>query len=98
MLVSGAEDGFIKIWDMHQFKISSSFKVGTRESSFPISLAIKADRAGSLAGVVVGLYNKTVKYFSVDSNDSNNPANWKFIMACKTTIESYHPLKMKFFN
>ena len=46
----------------------------------------------------MGLLNKTVKYYSVDYNDSINPSSWIVKQKHKTSIENFKPAKIIFLN
>lgn len=73
ILISGSEDGQIQLWDMVLFKLIKSIKVGTPQASFPISIGIRScDRQIETIGIAVGLLNKTVKYFRIDTNQQQN--------------------------
>ena len=76
VLISGAEDGTLIMYDLVQFKVIKSFKLGSPQSSYPICVGVQRHETYNvLCGFAVGLLNKTVKYFKVDQNQSNNPVN-----------------------
>ena len=53
--------------DLAQFKPIRQFKLGTAQSSYPVSLGLQRHHnLNALTGIAVGLLNKTVKYFKVD--------------------------------
>jgi WD40 repeat protein len=76
LLISGSADGTLKFWDLKQQQLTKSVKVGTSEASYPLCLAINKGSVNE--GFAVGLLNKTVKFFTIDSNQSNNPMNWEY--------------------
>ena len=60
-------DGTVKLWDMTNFRLASSHKVGTSEASYPLSIALDV-RDRIVFGFAVGLLNKTIKYFEIDQS------------------------------
>lgn len=67
VLLSGAEDGNIIMYDMAQFKQIRAFKVGTPQSSYPVCIGVQRHESHNLLrGFAVGLLNKTIRYYSVD--------------------------------
>lgn len=76
-----------------------SFKLGTPQASYPVCLGVQRhENYNYLSGIAVGLLNKTVKYFKVDQNSSNNPVNWTVNESHKTPIENYKPVQILFLN
>jgi WD40 repeat protein len=58
ILLSGAEDGTLKIWDMQTYKLLKTLKVGTSEASYSLCVSLNLS-----LGFAVGLLNKTVKFY-----------------------------------
>ena len=71
-------------------------KVGTSEASYPLCVAINKGSVNE--GFAVGLLNKTVKFFTIDSNQSNNPMNWEYSQLEQTSIENFKPSFIEFYN
>ena len=68
--------------------------MGTSEASYPVCIALK--KTASQEGFAVGLLNKTIKYYSIDSNESNNPLNWEYKLVESTTIDNFLPRFIEF--
>ena len=92
ILISGAEDGTLKIWDFQTYKLIKTLKVGTSEASYPLCVSLNDS-----LGFAVGLLNKTVKYYNIDLNQSNNPANWSYEMVSQTSIDTHRPRFIEFY-
>ena len=93
ILISGAQDGCVKVWDMSSFKMAKSIKVGTAEASYPLCLALQGNDA-----FAVGLLNKTVKYYTLDNNGSQNMQNWTIHLHSQTTIDNFRPQHIRFYD
>ena len=92
-LLSGADDGYLMMWDMASFKQVCTVKIGTPQASYPICLAAQ----GSMARIAVGCLNKTVKFFTVEQNGPG-AANLAVKLTHCTTIENFRPRAIKFLN
>ena len=78
---------------MQTYKLLKTLKVGTSEASYSLCVSLNLS-----LGFAVGLLNKTVKFYQIEQNQSNNPSNWSFEMIQQTSIDTHRPRIIKYFN